>query len=330
MIHLPYTHQSIRLTGRWGCTEHSATATAPGSYIEFAFRGRMALAEFDVLQNAYPHLHLWVQLDDGDKIEVPVDSFLRVIAKNDGDHVCRMIFKSANETDSRWYAPLTAKLTFLGVQVEAPAALLPDDRRTIEFVGDSITEGVLIDADFNPEGFPLKSEEGPAWRSYQDDSTATYAWLTAEALKLRPIIMGYGAVGVTKSGSGSVPAAPESYLSNYEGSPIAHKSADYIVINHGANDQAAAVEQYLSCYAQLLDVVREKNPTSEVIVLSAFCGAHHEALGRMISQYNQTHGCTVHFIDSTGWVPLQPLHPLRDGHRIISEHLCAKLREILQ
>ncbi len=330
MKHIPYTHESIRLTGRWGCTERAAIATAPGSYIEFAFRGRMAVAEFDTLQNAEPRLHLWIQIDGGDKIETPVDSFLRIIAREDGDHVCRIIFKSATEMDRRWYHPLTGKVTFLGIQVEETAILPADDRRTVEFVGDSITEGVLVDADFNPETFPLIHDMDMTARCYQDDSTATYAWLTAEALDLRPIIMGYGAVGVTKSGCGSVPAATDSYLYNYEGSPITHESADCIVINHGANDQGAPVEQYLACYTRLLDVVRERNPKSVIAVLSAFCGAHHEALGKMVAEYNKTHGSKVHFIDSTGWVPLQPLHPLRAGHKVISEHLIVELKKILQ
>lgn len=46
----------------------------------------------------------------------------------------------------------------------------------IEFVGDSITEGVLIDAEctiFTNDQLN---------RPFEDDVTATYAWLTAEAL----------------------------------------------------------------------------------------------------------------------------------------------------
>ncbi len=330
MQQLSYTHQSVRLTGRWDRGENAATTTAPGSYLEFAFSGRMAVAEFDVLTNAEPRLHLWIQIDGGDKIEAPVDSFLRVVAKEEGTHICRIIFKSGTEIDRRWYHPLTGKLTFLGVQVEE-IGVLPEDRRPIiEFVGDSITEGVLIDADFNPGELPLQNQMDCTWRVWQDDSTATYAWLTAEAFDLRPIFMGYGAVGVTKSGNGNVPAAPVSYLCNFENSPITHERADYIMINHGANDRGAEVGQYLSCYEQLLDVIRAHNPHAVVIALSAFCGAHHEALGEMIAAYNQKHACHVRFIDSNGWVPLSPLHPLRQGHRTIAEHLIPLVGEIIK
>lgn len=42
-MNIPYTHESIRLTGRWDVSDpRVATATATGSYLEFAFEGRMA------------------------------------------------------------------------------------------------------------------------------------------------------------------------------------------------------------------------------------------------------------------------------------------------
>ena len=328
-MNVPYTHESIRLTGRWDTRDpRVATATATGSYIEFAFRGRMALARFDVLTNATPRLHLWVSLDGGDMIETPIDSYLRVIAKEEGEHVCRIIYKGGTEQDRRWYEPLTGKVSFVGVQTETPLPIPADPRKTIEFVGDSITEGVLIDVDFyaeHGEAYPLDQHN----RCYQDDVCATYAWQTAEALDLRPIFMGYGAVGTTKKGCGDVPAAPESYPFNFDGSPITRETPDYILINHGANDASKPVELYLEKYEELLDVIRSMNPTSRIISFSAFCGAHHEELGRMIEVYNRKNGCKVHFIDSDGWIPKKPLHPLRDGHSTVAKNLIPILKEII-
>ncbi len=329
-MNLPYSHESIRLTGRWDVSNPSvATATATGSYIEFAFRGRMALARFDVLTNATPHLHLWVSLDGGDMIETPVDSYLRIIAKEEGDHLCRIIYKGGTEQTRRWYAPLTGKVSFLGVQTETPLPIPADNRKTIEFVGDSITEGVLIDVDFYaPEDAISPNDQ--LNRCYQDDVCATYAWQTAEALNLRPIFMGYGAVGATKAGCGKVPAAPEAYPYNFDGSPVTRTAPDYILINHGANDKSKPVELYLEKYAELLDVIRSMNPTATIISLSAFCGAHHEELGKMIAEYNVEHNCNVHFIDSNGWIPMFPLHPLRDGHTTVAKHLIPLLTEIIK
>jgi lysophospholipase L1-like esterase len=188
----------------------------------------------------------------------------------------------------------------------------------------------LIDADFHSGDESLSTYIDSVMRCYQDDVCATYAWLTAEALDLRPIFMGYGAVGVTRAGCGNVPEASKSYPYNFENSPINHKNADYIVINHGANDRPKGVELYLQKYEELLDVIRAHNPASQIIALSAFCGAFHAELGEMIARYNQKHGCDVRFIDSNGWIPVEPLHPLRDGHRTVAEHLVSRLKEIVK
>ena len=328
-MNIPYTHESIRLTGRWDKQDPAyAVTTATGSYIEFAFEGKMALIQFDVTTNAVPRLHLWVQLDGGDLIEAPIDAHIRVIAKQEGQHVCRVIYKGGTECDRRWYAPLTGKVSFVGVQVEKSAALPSDTRRIIEFVGDSITEGVLIDMDYQYQNETVSYIDQNN-RVYQDDVCATYAWQTAEALNLRPVFMGYGAVGVTRAGQGLVPDACTAYPCNFDGSPITHAPSDIVMINHGANDRSKPAEVYLQKYAALLDVVRSHNPHATVIALSAFCGAFHEELGKMIAEYNQKNGTDVHYIDTNGWIPAEPLHPWRNGHTTVASNLIPILTKII-
>lgn len=331
---IPYTHESVRLTGRWDTRDpREAVATATGAYIEFAFRGRTAAARFDTDRNCYP-LHLWMQLDGGAMCEAPIAFALRFSAPDGDDnteHTARIIFKGGTETSDRWYPPLCGCVRFLGVQLTdpaEPATLAPDARRTIEFVGDSITEGVLIDTDYY-ENFRPASCVDQLNRGFQDDVCATYAWLTAEALGMRPYFMGYGAVGVTRAGQSAVPAAPVSYPYNFEGSPVSYPSCDCVVINHGANDRGRGVEMYLAKYKELLDLVRERNPKAVIVALSAFCGFAKKELGDFIADYNEKYGCNVRFINGGNWVPPEPLHPHRDGHRAIAERLVPLLRDIL-
>lgn len=324
---VPYTHESIRLTGRWDTAPDCATATATGSYVEFCFEGRLAVARFDTSANMLPLLHLWVQLDGGDMIEAQVDNYIRVHAAKDGRHICRMIYKGGTEVSGRWYAPLHGKVTFLGVQTDHPVAIPPDNRPIIEFIGDSITEGVLIDTDYH-EGTHPWSELDQLTRCYQDDVCATYAWLTAEALDLRPVFMGYGATGVTKPGCSRVPAAPDAYPYNFDGSPIRYQPGDFVVINHGANDRKATPELYQEKYAELLDLIRARSPHAVIVALSAFCGGQREALEELVARYNREKGANVHFINGSEWIPPQPLHPMRDGHRTVAEHLTPLLREL--
>ena len=88
-------------------------------------------------------------------------------------------------------------------------------------------------------------------------------------------------------------------------------------------------DTYLEKYEELLDLIRSMNPDATIISLSAFCGAHHEELGAMIEAYNQKNNCKVHFIDSFGWIPEKPLHPLRDGHTAVAKNLIPLLGKIV-
>lgn len=311
---------SIRYTGRWKKYDDMTVTTAPGGMIEIAFEGKMAVLHFDIETNRIPYGHLWISVDGGAKTESAIDRYIRICAENDSLHIIKIVYKSSSEIHHRWYQPLEGKVSFLGYDAEKDGILPDDNRKTIEFIGDSITEGVLIDAMYAPNPYDQWN------RPYQDDVTATYAYLTAEKLNLKPIIMGYGAVGMTRIGCGSVPKAYDSYPYYFANEPMESANADYILINHGANDRGSKEEEYITEYERFLKLVRARNKNSKIIVLSAFCGAHAEALGRLVEKYNSENDDSVLFIDSTGWVPIEPLHPLRDGHRIISE----KLTEILK
>ena len=76
---IPWNHESVRLTGRWSrlskdqsdphifvhASAASAVTTAPGSYFEFAFRGKDAVLRFDMGYLGYPSPHLYIQVDGG-------------------------------------------------------------------------------------------------------------------------------------------------------------------------------------------------------------------------------------------------------------------------
>lgn len=320
------THKSsaVRLTGRWDTTNDYALTTAPGTTIECAFTGKNAVLMFNTDDSVIPFPHLWISLDNGTKIETSIDRLLRVEAENDGNHVLKIIFKSAMEMQHRWYLPLQGKVVFCGVEADGEGILPPDNRKNIEFIGDSITEGVLID-EFR-KGYPGQDQPN---RVYQDDSTATYAYLTAMQLNMRPTIMGYGAVGITKSGCGSVPRVLESYPYCFDGSPFEPIDADITVINHGANDRSAPIEKYLSGYTELLDLVRRRNPTTKLVVLSPFCGFAAKELGEMVEKYNAERKESVTYINTETWIPGYPIHPLRDGHQIVADKLTEELKKLL-
>lgn len=323
-----YDDKSIRYTGRWDFGyRDSATTTAPGGMIEIAYYGASCVLHFDVDVSVCPSPHVWIVLDDGGKVEASVDHFLRVEAKCVGVHTIKIIFKSSVEVQHRWYRPLSGRISFKGMEVEQPAQLPEDNRQVIEFLGDSITEGVLIDAD-NRFVELLKFEQMN--RPCQDDVTATYAYLTALNLGMKPVIMGYGGVGVTKKGAASVPIAADAYPYNFEGSPSEPQNADVIVINYGANDRNAPFETFEAEYLRLLEAVRKRNSDAQIVVLSPFCEVYVKDLRNIVEKHNEKMTDNVVYMDSTGWIPKGPLHPSRESHVVIAEHLTEELKKLLK
>lgn len=318
---IPYHDPSVRATGRWAVTENrSLSATATGSYLEIAFQGPSAVLNFDMSFAQFPWPHLWISVDGGPRVEVPLDWHLRIDA-GEGNHTVKVIYKSAAECQHRWHHPLVGRVAFLGYDAEGPAQLSPDPRKTIELVGDSITEGVLIDTCYHEYRNYYFDEV------FMDDVCATYAYLTAEALNLRPLHCGYGAVGITRGGQGGVPRVSQSYPYCFEKSPVPYDHPDYILINHGANDRHKSCEEYVNGYRDFLAQVRSAHPHAKIIVLSAFCGVHPKGLGEMVAQFNADNNDDIFFVDSTGWISPEPLHPLRDGHKTVAANLIPLLKE---
>lgn len=324
----PFDTPLIRYTGRWGKDgggedRDRMTATALGAYFEFAFEGELATIHFDLSYQPTPYPHIWISVDGGPRTEGTLAPFIRIQAPQGGKHTVCVILKGSVEKQHRWYKPLAARISLLGIETEALTELKEDTRKIIEFVGDSITEGVMTDVDCRFYRDEYLN------RPFQDDVCATYAWRTAEKLNLRPCIMAYGAVGTTQAGNGAVPRVVESYPFNFDQSPISFPSPDYILICHGTNDHRTEAEYYCKQYRALLDVIRELHPYSKIIALSAFYVVYPKELCALIKSYNEEHGTDISFIDGSGWVPKNPVHPLRDGHAVIAEKLCSELKKIL-
>ena len=326
MQNFTFDHPSIRYTGRFGLNSTWSVkfmaATACGAYFEIAFFGGSCVLRFNTEHSSEPFGHVYISVDGSSYVESAITPFIRVSARDNGAHLLTCIYKSGVEQQHRWHQPLVGKMAFEGYEAEDAGILPPDTRKSVEFVGDSITEGVLIEA------FRKLSLNDQHNRPWQDDVTGTYAWLTAEKLGLRPFMMGYGAVGNTHGGCGGVPKTADAYPFNFEGSPVAYPPCDYIVINHGANDRGSR-DSYLPEYRNVLKLIRLRNKSSKIIVLSPFCGAFDDVLPGFVEEFNREFDDNIYYISSHGWVPAEPLHPLRDGHAIIAEKLSAELAKIL-
>ena len=311
---------SIRFLGRWDVSETVATTTSPGSCVDVAFYGKTVTLHFDTSGMSHPYPHLWICIDNGWEIEVPIDKHLRIAAPNEDTHVVRVVMKSAASYGQRWYPPLDACVRFLGYDSERNAEL-PEAKNTIAFVGDSITEGVFVDEDSIP-GWDLCGN-----LVYQNDAMATYAWLASMELGYDPIVLGYGSSGVTRGGLGCVPKASQAYGFCYDQKPINYPDPKYVVVNHGVNDQDADPDEFYRGYLDLLSVISQLHPSSTIILLQPFSGLWEKELRQIATTFSNTIGGSVWYISTNGWYSAGPLHPYRSGHKAISEKLVAAIRE---
>lgn len=320
---IPYNHSSIRLTGRFYEEKKAVSTTACGSTIELAVKSDYVILHFNMTDLIPSYPLLYIQIDGGDLIGSAVASRLFLRMTENREHQIRIIFQSAVEFQSRWSAPVQAKISFEGCEAEDSGLLPADNRKTITFIGDSITEGILIHPDEKPY------EDKMMYRVYQDDVTRSYAWLLAEHFNLRATFCGYGGVGFTRGGSGGVPKAQDMYDFCVEN--VLYKepyAPDYILINHGCNDRGADADTYLTEYRMFLDRMTARYPESQFIILSPFIGAFHEELNVLIDTYFKEHTAKILYIDSDGWVEKEPLHPLAEGHKRIAERLIERTEEI--
>ncbi len=315
--------KSVRLTGRWGAYRGNVAATANGAKIEIAFRGTMAILHFNMAENVGFVPHLWISVDGGAKVEASVQRFMRVECEEDAEHIVTVIMKSSVEPQHRWYEPLVAKIEFMGYEAQMSGTLPENNKKIIEFVGDSITEGVLVDASYMPD-----SNLGGENRPFQDDSTATYAYITAKNLGLEPIIMGYGAVGLARSGQGSVPETNVSYPYCFDGVPISH-TPDYIVINLGTNDRwtEETRAKVPAKYKEFLGLLTKMHPQAKIAAMIPFVNCFADEIKGVVKEFNAENGTDIKVVDTKGWLQPEPLHPLREGHKIAAEKLTPILKE---
>ena len=232
----------IRYTGRWNINELSATSTANGNYFEFIYSGECAVIGFDTSYARVPFPHIYISVDGGANIEVSIDRFVRISAEK-GEHKVCVVLKGSVEFQHRWFEPIEAKVSLLEIEADEFLDLPEDTRPVIEFIGDSITEGISIDVGYSNYG---NNRDMVYW----DDSTAGYAWLTAKILNFRPVIMGYGCLGTTKGGAGGIPPVAESYKYYSDGYTMESQQADFIVINHGTNDRSADKKIFKNKYLE--------------------------------------------------------------------------------
>ncbi len=238
-------------------------------------------------------------------------------------HTLTLFIQDLDEHQPRWSPPLTASATFLGLEVVGGRLLDPpaEPKLKMEFLGDSITEGVIVH----------NVEPGRTTWPWRGDGRIAYPTQTAERLGAQWRPVGFGAQGVTHGGNGGVPAAPDAFNFFYQGCPRDDWQADVVVINQGTNDGAGPA--FMAGYTRLLDVVRKAYPEAKIAALRPFNGSHAAEITKLVQLRNDGGDKKVFYIDSAGWLGngdfTDGLHPNVIGSGKAGEQLARAIHEQL-
>jgi len=296
----------IRFFGRWDlrAPERAITVNS-GSYLLAQFSGSSISARFDVATNLPPLPVLTWRIDKGNWQYGEIAPELQLgkgLAA--GPHTLWLMVRGLDEHQNRWKAPLVASVTFLGPDVAGGQILKPlpewdAPKLKIEFLGDSITEGVLV-------GGPHEEAKSTwAWTSNALDS-----WVGQTALALGAMWrqVGFGATGINHGGSGGAIAAQDSFNFFYDGCPRDDWQPDLVVINQGTNNGGDNGANYLPLYGKYLATIRAAYPKAKIAAVRPFCGAQADSIKGAVDAARAAGDREIYFIDTTGWYS-GVLHP---------------------
>lgn len=316
----------IHYYGRWNVLADRAITVNSGSHIGATFTGTGLSARFDTamnMANDMPTL-AW-KIDQADWKEGDMAATVALASGlAAGTHTVTLMVRSMDELQSRWSPPLVSSTTFLGFTVTGGAlqASPRPVRPKMEFLGDSITEGVSI----------WTSRNGQTRKGWKDDARTCYASQTAQMLGAEWRQVGFGYLGILKSGNGGVPKANDSFNWFYQGVPRDSWQPDMVVINEGTNDGGAAAATFRTGYAQYLTTIRTAYPAAKIVALRPFNGAQAAPIKAEVDARNAAGDMRIYYVDSTGWLGsadyTDGVHPNEQGSAKATQGLVAALKKI--
>ena len=167
-----------------------------------------------------------------------------------------------------------------------PDFMLPPEKKRLklEFLGDSITAGYGVLAD----------SERMEYTTYEQDSTKTYAYLTAEALDAEIRTICISGEGICHSCGDSVGSPFISFFNRASRNTEGYTPDDYVpdvfVVNGGTNDKKSHVtsEEFIGGVITLLTDIRSKYPKTPIIwMYGMMVHVFDEELKKAIDIFNE-------------------------------------------
>jgi lysophospholipase L1-like esterase len=325
----------LQYWGRWDQRNAATTGAVTvntGSTIIARFQGTHITLHFTTTQYSHQFPSLWLQVDEEEwKVVRPADE-LRIspTALPAGSHVVRLVVKGFREWENRWDTPLVGSVVFRGVTPEDGTQLLPAPERPaklVEFLGDSITEGVLV---LNTG--PRETWSREKWPEFSD-GRRSWSYQSALLAGAEPRMVGFGRLGLSINANGGVPPALHSFPFVYSGAPVDKtRLPDAVVINMGTNDgQRVSGNVFGPLYKAYLDMIRKTYPLAQIFCLRPFNGAHSAAIEGVVRGQQDS---KIQYVDTKDWIDPEKhttdkVHLNLEGNRVAAEKVAAILKTVL-
>jgi lysophospholipase L1-like esterase len=311
----------VQFYGRWDLSGPAAITPYSGAHVTATFQGTGITARLDLSHSVNPVTTVEWQIDGGPWTETNVAATMQLATGlPPGMHDVVFMARGMEELNDRWIPPLVASLNFLGFDVEG-GALVPTARPVrlkMEFIGDSITEGVRV----------VMNNATDPWHT---NGRLAYPCLTAEALGAEWHQVGFGHQGILQAGHGNVPVAADSFDWIYATVPRDTSwVADVVVLNQGTNDANASSTAFQPAFAHYLDVIRAGYPNALFFVLRPFGGYREADIAAVTAAKIAAGDTKMFYVDTTGWLTAadytEGIHPNVMGHQKATAALLPILR----
>lgn len=299
--------RSFELSGRWFEKEidgQKAWITLnDGAMIYFQVKGTDAVDVHFREITAWETPYYAYVIDDGEPVRQLI-SESQIVLPDDKEHRITIVVDGMTEFEDKWNGEIGVAFTGVDCGSGEITGFTPDKKRIL-FIGDSITEGVLV----------LNNEAN----SNGNSATHSFPWYTARALDAEPYFIGYGATGIFMTGSFSRCADMLDYLSASR--PVLKEdipSCDLAVINMGTNDHEADGEMFVQGYREILLKLHERYPHIKIFCMIPFSQLHSEDIRRAAEEYPW---CAV--VETAEWdiSYTDGIHPDVAGAKQIGERL---------
>jgi lysophospholipase L1-like esterase len=317
--------ETVHYYGRWNRLTDRAITVNTGSHVVAQFSGIAIAARFDVSLNQAPIPTLAWRVDQGTWQEGELAASVSLgTGLTSGTHEVLVMVRGLNENQNRWSPPLISSITFLGFEVTGGALQSSArlQRTKIEFLGDSITEGINVWTAVN-------GQTTPCWRS---DGRIAFPSQTAQALAAEWRQVGFGRQGLLIVGNGGVPTANDSFNFIYRDVPRDSWQPDMVVLNEGTNDGSAAAAPFRTAFTAYVATIRRGYPGAKIVAMRPFNGSQAAPIKAEVDARTAAGDLRIFYVDTTGWLAAADftdgLHPNAQGSAKAAQSLAQALTAI--